>query len=225
MTLPPPAVEAQGLARRHGGRWALRNVDITVPAGQSWMVCGPNGAGKSTLLRLLATAIAPTAGAVRLFGQPADAYARGLVGLVGHADHHYDDLSARENLGLAASVLPRPGADLDDVLARVGLAGRADEPVRGFSAGMRKRLAFARLLWKRPPLVLLDEPFAGLDPAGHAFVDGLLRGWRADGTTVLVSTHQVARVAAFCHEAVLLEGGRISWRGHAADAPARAVPT
>lgn len=220
MSPPPPAVFARRLARRQGGRWALRGVDLEVAAGRLVMICGANGAGKTTLIRLLATAITPSAGDLSLLGQPAGPEVRDRVGMVSHADHHYDELSALENLRIAARLGPARDTDPLEVLTRVGLAARAHDPVRGFSAGMRKRLAFARLLHKQPALVLLDEPYAGLDPEGHRFVDGLLHDWRARGTTVLVSTHQIARVGALCDDAVLLDAGRIAWTGPAADAGA-----
>jgi heme exporter protein A len=214
-----PVVAAVKLARRHAGRWALRGVDLSLEPGRALMVIGPNGSGKTTLIRLLGTALAPTSGSLQLFGGPAVA-ARARVAMLSHADHHYDDLSARENLQVYARLAPRAGPDVDAVLALVGLESRADDVVRTFSAGMRKRLAFARLLWKRADLVLLDEPYAGLDPAGGRFVDQLIRDLRAAGTTVVLSTHQVARGATLCDEAVLLEAGRVKWRGKAADAPA-----
>lgn len=190
--------------------------------GRSLMLFGANGAGKTTLIRVLGTALRPSAGTLRLFGgKPEDGRAR--VSLLSHADNHYDELTARENLRLAGALGPRAAdpAELDAVLGEVGLADRADEPVRGFSAGMRKRLAFARLLVKRADLVLLDEPYAQLDPSGHAFVDRLVRRLRAAGSTVIVSTHQVARVAALMEDALLLEKGRVAWIGDAGDAPAR----
>ena len=187
------------------------------------MLCGPNGAGKTTLIRLLGTALSPTAGTLDVFGLPTNEGIRRRVGMLSHADHHYDELTARENLQLAHD-LGAASAPVLETLARVGLAERADDAVRGFSAGMRKRLAFGRLLARNPELVLLDEPYAGLDPSGAAFVDDLVRGWRAAGTTVVVSTHQVQRVAPLCDGAVVLAAGRIAWTGPAVDALAHALP-
>ncbi len=221
MSVAPPVVLAERLARRQGGRWALRGVELRVEAGESVMICGPNGAGKTTLVRVLGTALAPSAGSLVLFGgAPEDARPR--VALLSHADHHYDDLSARENLRLHARLGAGAVARVAEVLDEVGLSGRADEPVRVFSAGMRKRLAFARVLLKDAPLVLLDEPYAGLDPAGASFVDGLLRRWRAEARTVLVSTHQLARVAPVTERALVLRAGSIAWTGPS-DAAAAAL--
>lgn len=221
-TSPSPlAIATRGLSRRLGGAWALRSIDLQVAVGRAVMVFGSNGAGKTTLIRVLGTALRPSGGSVELFGGPPVA-ARARVGMLSHADHHYDDLSARENLLLGAQLARRADhAAIDAVLTRVGLSGRSDEPVRGFSAGMRKRLAFARLLLKAPDLVLLDEPYAQLDPAGHLFVDALIRGWIEAGTTVLVSTHQVARVGGLCHDAVQIDKGRVVWTGAGAAAATR----
>lgn len=217
-----PAIETQGLSRRHGGRWALRGLDLRLEHGRSLMVFGHNGSGKTTLIRLLGTAQKPSSGTVRLFGLPPGDEARRRVAMLSHADHHYDELSAWENLDLARRLLPRD-ADARAILEHVGLGGRADDLVRTFSAGMRKRLAFARLLWKNADLILLDEPYAGLDPAGHRLVDELMATLRARGATVVFSTHQVDRGARLCDEALLLEGGRAKWRGPAHEAPAQAV--
>lgn len=207
------AVDARKVTRRLGTAWVLLGLDLGVEEGATVMITGANGAGKTTFLRVLATALRPTTGTVGLFGSATPDRAR--VGLLSHADGHYDELTGRENLALAGAMVDRP---VDGLLERVGLAGRGDDLVRAYSAGMRKRLAFARLLLKDPELVLLDEPYAQLDPEGHAWVDQLLRDLRARGRTVVVSTHMVERVAPFADTAVRLAAGRISWAGPASDA-------
>lgn len=212
----PVALAAHDLGRRFGGRWALSGVSLTVEHGQSVLVYGPNGAGKTTLLRVLSSAIAPTRGRVELFGKPA-LEQRARLALLTHADGHYDELSGLDNLELAARLGHLRG-DLRAILERVGLAARAGDPVRAYSAGMRKRLSFARLLLKAPDVAMFDEPYAALDGAGHTFVDGLFAELRARGATVLVSTHQVARVAPMCDRAVRIDAGRVAWQGAGPDA-------
>lgn len=224
MSATPPVLRARELGRRLGGKWALKSVDLEVAPGRLVMVIGHNGAGKTTLVRVLSTALAPSRGTLELFGRPAGYEVRPRVGMLSHADGHYDDLTARENLDLAVRLGSGRGADAGAILERVGLGGRGGDLVRSFSAGMRKRLAFARLLARAPELVLLDEPYAQLDPAGHTFVDGLLTELRAAGRTVVVSTHQVARARALCDDAVLLADGRVQWTGPAARLPDAGSP-
>ncbi len=204
----PPAIATTEVGRRFAGRWALRGASFEVAAGQTVLVQGPNGAGKTTLLRVLASALEPTVGAVLLHGQSAISQ-RARVGLLSHADGHYDDLSGVDNL-LVAARLGRVTGGVDVVLERVGLSSRAGDLVRTYSAGMRKRLAFARLLLKAPDLVFLDEPYAALDTEGQLLVDALLAELRAGGATVMVSTHQVARVAPRCDAALVVENGRVT---------------
>lgn len=202
-----PVIAAESVGRRLGGRWALRDISIQVYRGESVMLRGPNGSGKTTLLRVLASALSPTVGVVRAFGgHPRDH--RGSIGLLSHADGHYDELSGRDNLMLAKSLGSLEG-EVPYLLHRVGLNARANDPVRVYSAGMRKRLAFARLLLKNPALVLLDEPYAALDTDGHDFVDLLLGSLRSEGRTVIISTHQVRRVGAMCSREIRLESGRV----------------
>lgn len=218
-----PAVRAVDVRKRHGAFWALRGVSLELPAGSTTMLIGSNGAGKTTLIRLLASASTPSGGALTWFGAPEPDRAR--IAMLSHADGHYDDLSAIEHLRMAAALLsparPRPTAEA--LLERVGLAARADSLVRTYSAGMRKRLSFARLLQKNADLVLLDEPYAALDPAGALLVDGLIDELRAAGRTVVVSTHQIERAARRCERAIQLTAGRVTWTGPAPDAPARAA--
>jgi heme exporter protein A len=202
-----PAVVAAGLGRRFVGRWAVRDVSIEVPAGALLLLHGPNGAGKTTLVRLLASALSPTEGKVAVFGcEPREVRSR--MALLSHADGHYDELSARDNLEQARQ-LGRLRGSVDEVLQRVGLGHRQHDPVRQYSAGMRKRLAFARLLLKAPELALLDEPYAALDAEGHALVDTLFRELHEAGTTLVVSTHQVHRLAPLCTHHAELGAGRL----------------
>jgi len=204
------AVQATDLARRFGKRWALARLDLEVPEGQRLLVFGANGSGKTTLLRVLSTLLSPSTGQLKLFGREPreDLLAvRGRLGLVTHSAGLYEDLSARDNLAVQARLLGKPVPA--DILERVGLDGRPD-PVRAYSAGMRKRLSFALMLHKEPELVLLDEPFAALDPAGMDDVADLIRDLPG---TVIVASHQVERTSALCDAALLLEGGLPRWSG------------
>jgi heme exporter protein A len=172
-----PAVELDACSKRYGERLALRRVHLRVEPGETVVVLGPNGAGKSTLLRLAAGLLRPTAGSAAIDGiaaSAAPAELRARIAYAGHATQLYRGLTARENLRLHA----RLHGLSDDGLAgleRVGLAERADERIDGFSRGMLQRLALARALAHDPALLILDEPASGLDRAGRALLDDILR--------------------------------------------------
>ena len=215
------AVETIGLSRRYGRRWALSDVSLGVPAGSVVMLAGRNGSGKSTLLRVLATALRPDYGSARVAGHDVRRerdLVRRKVALLAHHSFHYEALTARENLVIAASFLGRPCDP--SLLARVGLEARADDPVSSFSAGMRKRLALARVLLQDAAIVLLDEPYGELDPPGFALLDSVISELRARAATVIMATHLVDRGRALCDHALLLEEGRLAWSGPAAQMPA-----
>jgi heme exporter protein A len=222
------AVEATGLGRRYGRRWALIEVGLRVPRGSVVMVSGRNGSGKSTLLRVLASAIRPTQGSALVEGfdlVEARDEVRRKTALLGHASYTYDALTALENLRITARFLGRSGEReaLRAALAGVGLADRADDAVETFSAGMRRRLALARVLMQDAAVVLLDEPYGQLDPPGFRLVDRLLGRLREGGRTVLMATHLLERGADLCDQGVILEAGRLFWTGSAADLPAQAA--
>jgi len=224
MAVDSVAVEASGLCRRYGRRWALVDVSLRVPLATVVMVTGRNGSGKSTLLRVLATAIRADRGGARVLGYDCrtqrDAVRRS-VALLGHYSYLYEALTPLDNLAIAARFLwPRGGGPSPRaLLEEVGLADRADDPVSTFSAGMRKRLSLARTLLQDAPVVLLDEPYGQLDPPGFRLVDGLLGRLKQSGRTVLMATHLLERGSAICDQAVVLEQGRLVWSGPAAQVP------
>jgi heme exporter protein A len=218
------AVDAAGLSRRYGRRWALANVTFQVPEGALAMVAGRNGSGKSTLLRVAATAIRADLGTVSVLGHDVlrdRERAREKIALLGHRTHLYEPLTALENLAVVARFLKRD-AGREALLARleeVGLADRGDDPVQTFSAGMRQRLALARVLQQEAQVVFLDEPYGHLDPPGFLLVDRLLQRLRAQGTTVLMATHLLQRGRTLCDRALVLEQGRLVFAGPAAGMP------
>jgi heme exporter protein A len=207
-----PAVVAETVTRRFGRRWALRGVSLTVQAGEVVGVEGHNGSGKSTLLRILATALKPTTGSVRVFG--ADVVrdgdeVRGQVAFLAHFPGLYDDLTAAENLRFAARMLGRPVAEIPVLLERVGLLREADEVVRRFSAGMQRRLSLARLLLQRPRLLLLDEPYNNFDAQGIALVNEVIVGVREAGGAAMVVLHDRHSAAALLDRVVCLSAGLV----------------
>jgi heme ABC exporter ATP-binding subunit CcmA len=214
---PPPAVETAELARLFGRSAALAGVSLRVEPGSVVALVGPNGAGKTTLLRVLATAIRPSFGSAKVDGLDVTRNAdlvRTRIAYLSHATGLYDDLTAGENLRFSAQLLGLPAADasgrIEAALAEVRMADGADLRVRGFSAGMRKRIALARILLAAPSLVLLDEPHAALDPDGMALVDRMLDAWRSVGVTVLLASHAVERIAHLVDGTVHLDGGLVA---------------
>lgn len=208
-----PALVLDDVSRRYGRRWALARLSYTLPGGRSLLLTGHNGSGKTTLLRLVGTAMSPTAGHVRVLGMDAVTERDGVrrqVALLSHASFLYEDLTAEQNLRVLADLLgldaPADRAAL--LLEQVGLSRRSGNPVRQFSAGMRKRLAIARLLMKQPRLALLDEPFGELDPAGIDAMEKVIHGLKAGGTTVILATHLIEQGLTLCEERLHLQDGR-----------------
>ena len=215
MNTSPPALALHDVSRRYGRRWALARLTYTLPAGRSLLLTGHNGSGKTTLLRLLATALSPTAGRAEVLGLDTVAQreeVRRSVGLLSHANFLYEDLTARQNVAVVARLLGVHDAKdvVEELLVRVGLKERAEHPVRSFSAGMRKRVAIARLLLQRPKLALLDEPFGELDPAGIRDMEALIRELQRTGVSVVLATHLIEQGLALCEDRLHLQNGRLA---------------
>ncbi len=203
-------IHIEGLQKRFGHTWVLRDVNLEIASGQCVCLFGPNGAGKSTLLRILATLSAPSGGRVTIGGcdlQRDATQVRRLIGYVAHQPMLYADLSAEENLIFFArlyDVAPRHER-ITHVLQLVGLAARRADRVRTFSRGMAQRLTIARALLSDPPILLLDEPDDGLDPQAADQLQNYLAGTR----TIVMVSHHLARGLAMADRIALLANGRI----------------
>jgi ABC-2 type transport system ATP-binding protein len=212
-----PAVRTQGLGKRFGTRAALEGVDLEVPRGVAFGFLGANGAGKTTLIRLLLGLAEPTAGRMHLLGRQLPggrAAALARVGAIIEEPRFHLHLTGRENLGVfAAARDARARARIDGALARVGLAARADDRVKGYSLGMRQRLGVARCLLADPELLILDEPMNGLDPAGILEMRGLVRELVGEGRTVRLSSHLLDEVEKTCDLAAIVDLGRVVAQG------------
>jgi heme exporter protein A len=203
------AIEVEGLERRYGDRVALSGVSFRLEAGQTLAVLGANGAGKTTLLRVLATLLRPHAGSVRVLEAelPAESWkVRGRVGYLGHEPMLYRSLSARENLAFSARLHGVANGRVDDLLAQVGLARRADDRVDEFSRGMKQRVAAARAVLHQPDLLLLDEPLSAVDPGAAKLLEPLIG--RESGRTRVLVTHDVDRAHREADQILRLRGGR-----------------
>jgi heme exporter protein A len=205
----PDAVALEGVGRSYGERVALAGVTLRLPPGRTLAVFGANGAGKTTLLRVLATLLRPHAGRAAVLGRalPDEAWAvRGRIGLLAHEPLLYRDLTVAENLRFHARLHRVDGGRAQALLERVGLAGRADEPVSALSRGMVQRVALCRAVLHEPALLLLDEPLANLDPGAAAAVAPLI-GRDAGPARVLVS-HDLDAGLAEADLVLGLRGGR-----------------
>jgi len=212
-----PAVALERVGRAYGERVALRDVSFTLPAGETVAVFGANGAGKTTLLRVLAGLLRPHAGRATVLGAelPREAYlARGRTGLLAHEPLLYRDLTVRENLRFHARLHGVDAGRVEALCAQVGLAARADDPVRTLSRGMTQRAAICRATLHAPELLLLDEPFANLDPGGALAVAPLI-GRQAGPARVLIS-HDVEHGLLEADWVLGLRGGRQAFFASAA---------
>jgi ABC-2 type transport system ATP-binding protein len=220
------AVRANGLVKRFEATTAVDGVDLRVARGEVRGLLGPNGAGKTTLLRLLFGLIRPDAGAAWLLGREIDGVGGEALEEVGgfvEEPSFYPYLSGAANLALLARLDAGPNAEaVGDILARVGLAGRGEDRVSGYSTGMRQRLGLAAALLRSPRLLLLDEPTSGLDPAGTQAVARLVHELADEGVAVLLSSHQIGELERVCDAYTVMREGRVVWDGSAAELVAQA---
>jgi heme ABC exporter ATP-binding subunit CcmA len=208
-------VELTDLSRHFGRRKAVSRVSLSLHAGEILGLLGPNGAGKSTLLGMLATLVAPTTGTITYGGTTAGAGGaalRGRIGILAHELHLYPELTARQNLAFFAHLhgLDAP-AIVPSALEAAGLTERGDDQVASFSRGMRQRLALVRALLHQPRLVLLDEPFTGLDDRAIRIVAERLRSLAGSGAIVVMATHDLDVADGLITRMAVVRSGRLLW--------------
>ena len=208
------AIVLEGAAKRFGTHTALHPTDLAIARGQAVLLVGANGAGKSTLLRLVAGLCRPSAGRVKINGRDPQRTpeARAEIGLLSHQTLLYDELTARENLRFFAQLygLDNPDEQLDEALAAVGLNERLDQRAGSFSRGMKQRLAIARAILHCPSILLLDEPFTGLDSSASAALHRLVRRLRQEGRTCILVTHRLDEADGLVDRLLVIERGQ--WR-------------
>lgn len=223
-----PALALLAASRRFGPYTALAETSLSVARGESLAIFGANGAGKSTLLKVASGLLRPTAGVVEVFERalPGDPSLRRRIGVMSHESFLYPDLSAVENLEYygrlyGVSTTGRVQKLLDDL----GLTEFAERATRTYSRGMTQRLSLARAMLHRPDLLILDEPMSGLDPAAAELAEGLLRRARAEGITLLFTSHDFGSVGRVASRALLLDRGRIAWDSGDAEPSVDAIRT
>ena len=212
-------VEVRGLTKTFGRVTAMRGMSFTAPAGKVTGFLGPNGSGKTTTLRVVLGLVRPDTGAALIGGVPYGRLARPrrTVGALLEASGFHPGRRARDHLLVLADAAGVAGTRVDEVLGQVGLAAAADRRVREFSLGMRQRLGLAGALLGDPQVLLLDEPANGLDPAGIAWLRGLLRGLADDGRTVIVASHVLSEIAQTADHVVIVSDGQVRFAGAIGD--------
>ena len=208
-------LEVRGLTKTFGPVTAVREVSFRAPAGQVTGLLGPNGSGKTTTLRATLGLVRPTAGTALIGGLAYRSLPRPrrIVGAMLEATGFHPGRRARDHLRVLAAAADVPDQRVDEVLDQVGLAETAGRRVRGFSLGMKQRLSLAAALLGDPQVLLLDEPANGLDPAGIAWLRGLLRGLADEGRTILVASHVLGEVAQTADRVVIVSAGRLRFAG------------
>jgi ABC-2 type transport system ATP-binding protein len=223
-----PALELRNVTKSFGPKTCLAGLDLTVAKGTVFGFLGSNGAGKTTTIRIVLGLLLPDAGEVRVFGRDPraePAAVRAKIGVLLDHDGHYERLTALHNLELHAALRDLDGGAakrIEELLKGCNLWERRGERVGGFSKGMRQKLAIARALLHRPELVLLDEPFTGLDPTAVIELRENIRRLALDeGTTFLLTTHDLHHVEKICDQVSILEKGRVVASGAPAELEAR----
>ncbi|MBO4246753.1 ABC transporter ATP-binding protein [Halomicrobium sp. IBSBa] len=217
--MTPPAIETDGLTKQYGDSTALSELELTVERGEVYGFLGPNGAGKSTTINLLLNYIKPTAGTARVLGHDPwnDVVAcHQRVGICPDRFDTYDDRSARRHLELVIDT-KRADDTPRSLLERVGLVDAIDKPAGEFSQGMEQRLALAMSLVGDPDLLVLDEPFTGLDPHGASLVRAVVDAESERGATVFFSSHVLGQVELVCDRVGILHRGRLVAEGSLAE--------
>ena len=219
-------IEARGLGKTYDGEsWAIRGLDLEIPAGSIFGLIGPNGAGKSTTLRILSTVMGPTEGEVLFDGEPARgdelAALRRQIGFLGDGNPLYKDMSPVDYLRFFGQCFRIPARELeraiDQTLETFDLKSKRDTPAGSLSKGMRQRLLIARCLLHSPRLLILDEPADGLDPRGRSDLRKILLRTRERGVTVLVSSHILRELDDLCDRVAIIQGGELVVAGDVDD--------
>jgi len=206
-------LELDNLSKSYGGTQALRGLTLQVEAGSVYGLLGPNGSGKTTTLGLALGVLQASGGAVRWFGQPLSTASKRRVGALLETPNFFPYLSARRNLLLAADIKRADPATVDTALELAGLKDRQHDAFRGFSLGMKQRLALASTLLGNPEVLVLDEPTNGLDPQGIAEVRELIQRLAAEGKTIIIASHLLDEIEKVCTHVAVLQRGELRAAG------------
>jgi len=213
-------IVAESVTKSFGYIQALRGIDLKIKKGEFVTVFGPNGAGKTTLIKLLATLTKPTSGKVSISNHDIKKEpdkVRALIGVISHDPYLYGNLSALENIGFFASLygISQPKEKAIQVIKQVGLESRMHDLVRTFSRGMQQRLAVARATVHEPKILLLDEPYTGLDQHGARIFGELLKWLKRENRTIVMTTHNLTEGLEISDRVAIIDGGKIIYESDA----------
>ncbi|UCH43145.1 MAG: ABC transporter ATP-binding protein [Dehalococcoidales bacterium] len=211
------AIEARGLAKLFGNKYALKDIDLGIRQGERLVIFGPNGAGKTTLVRLLSTLAKPSAGSVHIDGLDThrnQALVRRKVGVVGHQTYLYGNLTVHENLKFYGRMYGVPDLErrIQNVAGQVQLESRLHDRVSTLSRGLQQRAAIARAVIHEPQIMLLDEPEVGLDPQAVIMMRDVLDIFSSGERTVVMTTHNLERGLDLCEQVIILNTGKIVYQ-------------
>jgi heme exporter protein A len=214
----PPAVKTEALTKRFGFTWALKGIDVTLDQGELLAIFGPNGAGKTTFIRILSTLMTPTSGKGMLLGYDLEHegdLVRKTIGVLAHYPLLFPTLTAAENLKFYGRMFEvhQLSRRIEELLDEVGLLEHCDQLVETFSRGMQQRLAIARAIIHSPQLLLLDEPFTGLDQEGIDFLTQTLKDFLEQGQTIIMTSHDFVKGMELCTKAAILNNGHLVYYG------------
>jgi ABC-2 type transport system ATP-binding protein/heme exporter protein A len=211
-------ISARGIQKSFGNHAALKNIDVEFIKGESVAIFGPNGAGKTTLLKILSTIVTPTKGNVIIDGidiRKDPSRSRKLIGVVSHETYLYDELTARENLRFFGNMY---GMDkdmleerIDELLGQVVLLKRGNDRVGSFSRGMKQRLSIARALVHKPSILLMDEPYTGLDQQAAEAFENVLRILDTERVTKIMVSHNIERALQLCDRVMIMDKGKVAY--------------
>jgi heme exporter protein A len=227
--MPDPTIKISGLSKHFGPKTALAGVDISLQAGEFLTVFGPNGSGKTTMMRIIASLSRPSTGSVELFGKNirrASAHVRQRIGFVTHRSLLYSSLSGFQNVHFFARMfgVDNPADRAREILSVMGLEHRMDDEVFTYSRGLEQRCAIARALVHHPDILLLDEPFSGLDPDASARLQNLLVDPEGKSRTVILTSHDLAHGVRQADRVAILTRGRIGFTAPVEQIEAGAMP-
>jgi heme exporter protein A len=210
-------IEVKGLVKKFGFKTVLRKIDLFLEKGDFLALFGHNGAGKTTLIRILCSLMLPTSGKISIAGLDPRNDREGfckMIGVISHTTFLYNNLSARENLQFYGKLydVKNLGDRIEELMELVGLSGYMDDPVQIFSRGMQQRLSVARAIIHDPLILFLDEPYTGLDQHGVEDLKNLLKKFRNQGKTIIMTSHNIDRGLELCTHTAILKSGRLVFK-------------